>query len=92
MKELSPKKVRAATLIGHGSSKKAAANDDAVSVSPQTISEWMHDPEFVALINRSKKDLIDDTRDMLRGNLTVAVESIRTLLIDAKYEKVWDIP
>ncbi len=88
MKKLSPKQVRAAILIGYGSSKITAANDKSVKVSPPTISEWMHNPEFVALINRSKRALMEETQDMLRGNLADAVESIRTLLTGAKNEKV----
>ncbi|MCP4721541.1 MAG: hypothetical protein GY860_18955 [Desulfobacteraceae bacterium] len=86
MEGLYPRQEKAAHLIAHGIKKQAAAKE--VGVKPPTISEWMQNPEFVALINRIKKELMEETRDMLRGNISVAVKSIRSLIIDAKNEKV----
>ena len=86
MEKLSPKQIRAAVMIGHGEQKKKAAKENGVS--PQTISEWLQDPNFIVLVNRSKKSLLDETLDILRGNLPIAAESIRKLMTGAKSEKV----
>lgn len=86
MYNLSPKQVKAATLIGNGESHKNAGKE--VGVSPQTISGWLQDAEFKDLVDDTKKEVMETTRDMLRGNLPLAVECLQKIMEEAKNERV----
>ncbi|WP_020590023.1 phBC6A51 family helix-turn-helix protein [Desulfobacter curvatus] len=86
MEILNPKQHKAAILIASGKPKKEAAK--TVGASAQTVSKWLGNPEFVALINKTKREMMEETRDMLRGNLITATETINELLKIGKNEKV----
>lgn len=65
MKNLNASKVLAAAYIASGDMKSEAARK--VGVTPQSISSWMKEPEFVDLVDSFKLTLIYSARDRIRS-------------------------
>lgn len=86
METLNPKQMKVAILIAYGKPKKEAAKE--VKVSAQTVSKWLENPEFVAFVNSTKKKMMEEARDMLRGNLKTATEAINDILKNGQNERV----
>lgn len=83
---LPPNQVIAASMIALGETKKNAAK--AAKVSPQTVSEWMHDSEFVDMINLLKTDMMREVQDRFRGLAHKAIDVIDTILETSENERI----
>jgi hypothetical protein len=83
---ISPKQIIAASVIATGSNKKEAAI--AANVTPQTISKWMQLPEFEALINQIKLDLLKEAQDKLRGLVSQAILTLASLIKDSENDRI----
>ena len=86
MEKLTPKMIIAASVIAIGHSQKAAA--DKAGVTEQTVSEWGRKPEFKALINQVKLQLLYDAQDKLRGMVLEAVKVISRTMNSSESEKL----
>lgn len=71
VRELSPRHVRAATLLVQGRQGKEVAI--ALNVAEETISRWRHRPEFQALMRQLLQETVDATR---LGIVSLCAESI----------------
>lgn len=75
---LKPTQIRAAALLVMG--KKACDVAKEVGVTPETISAWRRNPEFVAVINAAKMEVLNSARDALRHSARKAVTTLVALL------------
>ena len=78
IEELSPKQISAAALLATGVSCKDAAKQ--CGVTPETISHWKRDPDFVVHLNELKSEAVDCAREKLRGLNEEAVRVLKGLL------------
>ena len=83
---LPPNQVIAASMIAVGETKKKAAK--AANVSPQTVSEWMHAPEFVDMINLLKTDILREIQDKFRGLAYKAIGVIDSILDTSENDRI----
>ena len=83
---LSPKQTIAAAKIAVGESQQEAAK--AAKVTPQTVSEWMQQPQFRAVINQVQLSLLFNAQDKLRGLVLSAIDNLSQLLKESKNENV----
>jgi len=83
---LTPKQVKAVSLLVSGMSGRAVAKE--VGVSPQTVSEWNNDPVIEVYVNQLKQDALDEARDRIRGLALEATKNLEDLMRNAKSEEV----
>ena len=63
---LTPAQSLAAELVAHGKGDTEAAK--AADVTRQTVNEWRHhSPAFVAAVNRTRREIWQESRERLRG-------------------------
>ena len=84
--ELTPKQARAAELYASGMLKKDIANE--VGVTPQTISIWFADSDFVVYTNRLRKEALKAARTSLQQLSTKAMETLGDLLSEPTADRV----
>lgn len=78
MKNLKPQQERAAIMLASG--RKCCETAKEVGVTPETISNWQRIPEFRAYSNQARIDLLEATRDKLRGHGPQAVEALSDIM------------
>lgn len=83
---ISPKQVKAIPLIVSGIKSQEVAKE--IGVTPQTISEWQKNPEFVVMLNKAKKEILDAALDELRGGARDAANCLTDLANNAENEEV----
>ncbi|MEP2759027.1 MAG: phBC6A51 family helix-turn-helix protein [Hyphomicrobiales bacterium] len=84
--KLTAAQTKAMPLLVSGLQQKDIA--EKVGVTPQTISTWMKDAEFVAYLNQARSDALDGARDMLRGLANEAVEELRSIILNSENDEV----
>ncbi len=82
---LSPIQRKAISLLAAGMPSNRVAEE--VDVTPQTISTWKGNPEFVAGINQLVSESIESARTRLRSFANTAVEQLIDLAQNAKAEE-----
>ena len=83
---ISPKQVKAIPLMVSGKKSHEVAKE--IAVTPQTISEWQKNPEFVVMLNKAKKEILDAALDELRGGARDAASCLTDLVNNAENEEV----
>jgi transposase-like protein len=63
-----------AALLTHGSVRKAAR---AVGISPDTICDWLKDPEWRAAYDEARRDLLRHACGRLSAEMSAAVATLR---------------
>ena len=81
----SSKRAQAALLLSTGLSAVRVA--EQVSVTPETISRWKMNPDFISLINEYQAERLTVAREQLRSSAIKAVDAI-TGLIDSSSETI----
>lgn len=71
-------KVLAATMLVEGWLHKDVAEE--VGVTPQTISAWLADPEFIAFVNKLKMDNLYKARDRVQALSVKAAATIEDIM------------
>jgi len=71
---VTPQQQRAAALLGQGRSQRDAAAE--VGVSTRAIRYWLKEPDFEALVRRSREALLDE-RPTVRSTLEAALLATR---------------
>lgn len=84
MKPLKPAQEKAAILIASG--RKCCDVAKEVGVTPETVSHWQRIPEFRAYSNQARIDLLEATRDKLRGYGPQAVEALADVMRFSKVD------
>ena len=84
--KLTAAQTKAMPLLVSGLQQKEVA--EKVGVTPQTISTWMSDAEFVAYLNHARSEALDGARDMLRGLANEAVEELRSIILNSENDEV----
>ena len=89
-RELTPKQVATAKLIGHDMSWAAAGAE--IGVTQKTINEWNKNPEFSELVEREKQEYfamkvqtVDDRMNMLEQK---AMETLKEMLEPGKPDNI----
>lgn len=80
------KQAIAANLLVEGVLHKAVAK--TVGVTPQTISAWLNEPNFVATINTIKMDNLNSSRDKLHGLFYAAASTIEDIMFNGESDAV----
>ena len=78
LENLKPIQLKAAALLAAGTSCKDAAKQ--CEVTPETISHWKRNSDFVAHLNQLKKDAVECARERLRNLNADAVGVLEGLL------------
>lgn len=86
MKELSSLQVKATSLIVEGIMRRKVA--EALSIAPQTLSEWNKNPLFVKTISDLKKEALNEIKENLTSSASLALETLRELAKESKNEEV----
>jgi hypothetical protein len=64
MNNLTPKQQKSITLLAQGMLGKEVAKE--VSVTPQTLSGWKNNPEYLAALNNYRFELLEGARTQLQ--------------------------
>jgi len=83
---MKPNKMLAATMLVEGWLHKDVAEE--VGVTPQTISTWLTDPEFVALVNQLKMDNLHKARDRVQALSVKAAATIEDIMDSSSNDAV----
>lgn len=76
MAKLTANQEQAILLLARGETVTATA--EAVGVSRQTVSEWVNrDADFIAELNRVRKETLDAGADKLRGMVQKALDALQ---------------
>ncbi len=86
MSELTPKQEQAAVLLISGKSGVETAHE--LDISPETVCKWKQIPEFEALMNQLRGDLLESARETIRSTAKAAAGTLTTLATDADSEAV----
>jgi hypothetical protein len=86
MGKLKPNQVQAAILLVSGKSSKDVAS--AINCTPESITHWKKIPEFEALLNQLRKELIENGRELLRDSIKKAVSTLQDLMVNADSDEV----
>jgi hypothetical protein len=86
MHNLHAKSLQAALLLASG--KKGTDTAAEVGVTPETISHWKQEAEFVACVNTLKLEAIEVARERLRHLGLKATETMEELMRHGKSESV----
>jgi hypothetical protein len=78
LENLKPSQLKAAALLAAGTSCKNTAKQ--CEVTPETISHWKRNSDFVAHLNQLKKDAVECARERLRNLNADAVGVLEGLL------------
>lgn len=84
--KLTSAQTKAMPLLVSGLQQKEVA--DQVGITPQTISTWMKDPEFVASLNQERSEVLDSARDMLRGMAQEAIKELRSIILNSESDEI----
>lgn len=84
--KLTPSQSKAIPLLLSGMKYKDIAKQ--LNISPQTISSWNNDPEFVAYVNRQRADALSGTRALLQSLTREAVRELYRIALHAENEEV----
>lgn len=85
MNELSPNKIQAATLLVTGMKSKDIATK--IGVTPETISIWKRDKEFIFFTNKLRQEYVNSVVDKLRDNTINAMDTLNNLALNAESEE-----
>lgn len=87
MAELKPVQLTVALLLATGTSITVAA--EKAAITRQTIHQWLNsDYEFMAYINRLKKENTEAARAAIQSAAVLAVETISSLMKDSENDAV----
>jgi hypothetical protein len=86
MEALKPNQIKAAILLVSGKSAKDVAS--AIDCTPESITHWKKNPDFEALLNQLRMDLIKDGRELIRGSIEAAVETLQDLMSNSDQDEV----
>jgi hypothetical protein len=78
LENLKPIQLKAAAFLAAGTSCKDAA--EQCEVTPETISHWKRNSDFVAHLNQLKKDAVECARERLRNLVADAIGVLEDLL------------
>lgn len=79
-------KLLAATMLVEGFLHKDVAEE--VGVTPQTISVWLTEPEFVAFVNKLKMDNLHKARDRIQALSVKAAATIEDIMENGNNDAV----
>mgnify|MGYP000606659432 CR=1 FL=1 len=79
-------KMLAATMLAEGWLHKDIAEE--VRVTPQTISAWLAEPEFVAFVNKLKMDHLNKARDRVQALSVKADDTIKDIMDNGSNDAV----
>jgi transposase len=82
--ELNAKQLQVAVALAEGKTETEASR--LVGVNRTTIYRWQRDPEFVAELNRLKREILADHRAKLRTLLDSATQIVQRCLEDEDKE------
>ena len=60
----------------------------AVDVTPETVSRWRRDVNFMAAVNQLRMELVEVSRERLRSKTEAAVEIISEIMENAKSDAI----
>lgn len=83
---IKPNKISAATMLVEGSLHKDVAEE--VGVTPQTISAWLAEPEFIAFVNKLKMDNLHKARDRIQALSVKAASTIEDIMDNGSNDAV----
>ncbi|MDD5276086.1 MAG: phBC6A51 family helix-turn-helix protein [Methylovulum sp.] len=87
MAELKPVQLEAALLLATGATITATA--EKAATTRQTIHQWLNsDYEFIAYINRLKKENTEAARAAIQSAAVLAVETIASIMKDSDNDAV----
>jgi len=75
---MKPNKTLAATMLVEGQLHKDVAEE--VGVTPQTVSTWLAEPEFIAFVNKLKMDNLHKSRDRVQALSVKAASTIEDIM------------
>jgi hypothetical protein len=82
MKELNAKQLQAAVLLSGGTTITLAA--EQTGITRVTLHEWLkNDDNFIAHLNSLKHDLMDSASAGLQASVSLAIETINSIMIDS---------
>ena len=84
--KLSPQQIRAVTLFLSGS--KSVSVSDQLGVSPQTLSRWQGEPNFKAVMNRCKWEILSNARQSLQLAADSAVNCLVEIATESDNEEL----
>ena len=82
--KLTSKQIQAAYMLGEGSLCKDVAS--AVEVTPQTISAWQKNPEFEALVNSVRLEVLEAARTRIQSLARAAAHTLGDVMENGKSE------
>ena len=83
---LTPKQTKCLPLLAVGCTAKEVS--EQIKVSQVQISEWKHDPNFMAALDSARRATLRDAEVALSGLALDAVKMLRELLNNASSEQV----
>lgn len=83
---MKPNKLLAATMLVEGRLHKDVAEE--VSVTPQTISAWLTEAEFVAFVNKLKMDNLNKARDRVQALSVKAASTLEDIMENSSNDAV----
>ena len=86
MEKLKPNQVQSAILLASGKTSKDVAY--AVNVTPETLCNWKKIPQYEALLNKLRKELIEQGRELLRGSIQEAVGTLQDIMTNGDQDEV----
>ncbi|BCR05316.1 hypothetical protein DESUT3_23850 [Desulfuromonas versatilis] len=86
MNKLTSKQIKALPLMAQGMSGVDVAKE--VSVTPQTVSGWKNDPEFMANLNSIRMEFLESARCQLQQSPTRAVQTLIDLMENSENEEI----
>ena len=85
MDTLTPNKIKAATLLVSGMTGKDVASE--INCTPETICHWKNEPEFKALLNSLRKEVLEQGRERLRGSVMDAMDTLRDIMANSENQE-----
>ena len=79
--KLSDKQIQAIPMLASG--KKGYEVASELSITPQTISEWKRQPEFVAEHNKLRKEVLDAASAKIQFLVTEAIDVLSEIAKEA---------
>ena len=83
---MKPNKLLAATMLVEGWLHKDVAEE--VGVTPQTISAWLTEAEFVAFVNKLKMDNLNKARDRVQALSVKATSTLEDIMDNSSNDAV----
>jgi predicted transcriptional regulator len=83
---MKPNKELAATMLVEGWLHKDVAEE--TGVTPQTISVWLTEPEFVAFVNKLKMENLHKARDRIQALSVKAAATIEDIMDNGSNDAV----